>query len=160
MEETERQQLKDALLKQIDELKRRLPGMEKDAKPIPPDSAVGRLSRMDAIREKGVRDAALLAAKERLERLEKRLETIDEPDYSLCTSCRQPIPVARMLYLPDTDRCVRCAGSGARRREADTGRSGSSTYRSWWPIPRHRFPCTTPGSRFRPQRMRSGKVSC
>ncbi|MFH1726663.1 MAG: TraR/DksA C4-type zinc finger protein [Elusimicrobiota bacterium] len=109
MNEGDREQLKAKLLSEIEELRARLPQLKDEAKPVPPDNAVGRLSRMDAIREKGIREAALGAAKERLSRLDERLSHVDDPDFGKCLTCRQPIPIARLLYVPEADRCVNCA---------------------------------------------------
>ena len=55
----------DTLLKVKEEIKR----LEEMTKPISPDNAIGRLSRMEAIGEKSVNDAALRNAKFRVTKL-------------------------------------------------------------------------------------------
>lgn len=109
MDESERKKLESRVKEEIAFLNQQMPTLEEEAKPVPPDNAVGRLSRMEAMNNKGVRDATLREAKERLRLLERRLERINEPDMDRCEGCRQPIVIARLLYIPETDRCVVCA---------------------------------------------------
>lgn len=106
----ERQKMKEKIREEIEELRGRMPSLKEEAKPVPPDGAVGRLSRMDAIAQQGVRDAAYREAKARLEKLEIRLKKTDDADFGNCSVCRQPIAPARLLFLPESDRCVGCAG--------------------------------------------------
>lgn len=105
----ERAQVREAIDDAIAEVEAGLPRLEEFAKPVPPDDAVGRLSRMEAIGEKGVRDAALHAARERLKRLKNRRARIDAPDFAGCAGCGEPIPLGRLIFLPESDRCVVCA---------------------------------------------------
>ncbi len=109
MNDDERRKYKKKLLKEIKDLKERLPTHKEAAKPVPPDRAVGRLSRMEAISAKGIREAALREAEEKFRKLETQLTRVDDADFGLCFQCRQPIPTARLLFLPEADRCVACA---------------------------------------------------
>lgn len=109
MTKEERQQVKNEILSAITDIRSRMPKLIEESAPVPPDNAVGRLSRMDAIREKGVRDATLASARNRLAMLEIRLADIDQPDFDLCRRCRRPIPMERLLYIPETENCVNCA---------------------------------------------------
>lgn len=77
--------------------------------PISPDNAIGRLTRMEAINSKSINEAALEKAKETLAGLERALGKIDHPDFGLCRECEEPIPSARLMVLPETDLCVKCA---------------------------------------------------
>ena len=78
--------------------------------PIAPDNAVGRISRMEAINSKSINDAAMARAKTTLSQLKRALIRVDLPDYGLCRECEEPIPMARLMILPEADFCVRCAG--------------------------------------------------
>ena len=79
----------------------------KDA--IAPDIAIGRLSRLDALSEKGVRMANLQALETRIIRLESRLKEIDSENFSKCGRCGRQIPAERMIAMPDSELCVKCA---------------------------------------------------
>lgn len=77
--------------------------------PIAPDDAIGRVSRMDAINNKTINEAALRQAEERLQKLQKVLAKVGKPEFGLCAKCGQPIPLPRILYRPESSRCVNCA---------------------------------------------------
>ena len=79
------------------------------AKPVAPDEAIGRLTRMEAINSKSINEAALNKAKNRLNRLKSARQMIEDPDYGICRACGEPIPFARLLIVPDSSMCVQCA---------------------------------------------------
>lgn len=78
-------------------------------KPIAPENAIGRVSRMDAINNKSVNEAALQKAELKLNNLNVALTRIDDPDFGLCVRCKNPIPLGRILLLPQAITCVNCA---------------------------------------------------
>lgn len=78
-------------------------------KPIAPDVAIGRISRMDAINNKSVNEAALRQAQHKLDQLEKVLANLGKPGFGLCRKCGNEIPLARILYRPQSVHCVNCA---------------------------------------------------
>ena len=79
------------------------------SQPIAPDNAIGRVSRMDAINNKGVMNAALIKAKERLEGLKRNLEKLGTNDFGICPKCKKKIPIERILLAPNSSFCVNCA---------------------------------------------------
>ena len=78
-------------------------------KPIAPDCAIGRVSRMDAINNKSVTEAALRQSEKKLNGLNYMRETIDSKDFGLCKKCKQKIPIPRLLFMPQSRYCVNCA---------------------------------------------------
>ena len=78
-------------------------------KPIAPENAIGRVSRMDAINNKSVNEASLRQAKLKLHSLNRALDSIDNPDFGICRKCKNPIPVGRILIRPESVLCVNCA---------------------------------------------------
>jgi len=78
-------------------------------KPIAPENAIGRISRMDAINNKSVIEAALRKAKEKLEKLRLALSKVDDEDFGLCVRCHKPIPLGRILIMPQARSCVACS---------------------------------------------------
>lgn len=78
-------------------------------KPIAPDNAYGRLSRMDAMINKSVSESLLLDANAKLGKLHNALSNIDKPNFGICKSCKKPIPIARLMIIPETSFCVNCA---------------------------------------------------
>ena len=78
-------------------------------KPISPNDAIGRVSRMDAINNKSVNEASLRQAEIKLNNLKRVLSKIDDNDFGICLKCKQPIPVGRLLIRPESLLCVNCA---------------------------------------------------
>jgi DnaK suppressor protein len=78
-------------------------------KPIAPENAIGRISRMDAINNKSVNEAALKKAEQKLGNLKIALSNINDPDFGVCSKCKNQIPIGRILLMPHTRFCVECA---------------------------------------------------
>ncbi len=78
-------------------------------KPIAPENAIGRISRMDAINNKTVNEAALKKAELKLKNLKVALANINDVDFGLCFKCHNQIPLGRILLVPHTRYCVNCA---------------------------------------------------
>lgn len=109
MDTTERTKLKQKILETITKTEEELVRLEEASQPISPENSIGRVSRMDAINNKSVSEAALRSAKKKLSSLQTALSRIDSPDFGNCARCRKPIPAARLMYLPESKFCVQCA---------------------------------------------------
>lgn len=83
--------------------------LQEKTKPVSPDNAIGRISRMDAIGNKSVNDASLRNAKSRLTKLKYALAHLDEPGFGICSECDHEIPLARVMVMPESILCVQCA---------------------------------------------------
>ena len=79
------------------------------AKPIAPENAIGRISRMDAINNKTVNENALRKSELKLKNLKIALTNLDDTGFGVCIKCHQPIPLGRILLMPQTVVCVGCA---------------------------------------------------
>jgi len=78
-------------------------------KPISPDSAIGRVSRMDAINNKSVVEASLRQAENKLRNLKRVFSQLGSKEFGICLKCKQPIPIGRILIRPESLLCVNCA---------------------------------------------------
>ena len=78
-------------------------------KPIAPENAIGRISRMDAINNKSVNEAALVKAKQKYKNLNITLSNLFEPDFGICAKCNSTIPIGRIMLMPHSRFCVNCA---------------------------------------------------
>ena len=105
----DRFKLKQKVLEEIDNQKQLIASLTKTSKPVPPDNAIGRLTRMEAINDKSVSEATLGSAKQKLFGLEKALGKIEQPDFGLCVECQNPIPPGRIMLMPENPYCVPCA---------------------------------------------------
>lgn len=77
--------------------------------PIAPDNAIGCISRMDAINNKSVNDAALREAEQRHKKLLLVLDKVNGPDFGIYRKCKQSIPEGRLMIRPESVLCVKCA---------------------------------------------------
>jgi RNA polymerase-binding transcription factor len=78
-------------------------------KPIAPENSIGRISRMDAINNKSINEAALRKAEAKLKNLELALASIDDQDFGKCAKCKKDIPIQRIMLVPQSRFCVNCA---------------------------------------------------
>lgn len=110
MEESLKSQIKKKILSRIELTKDDVADLEEMTKPIAPENAIGRISRMDAINNKSVNEASLRNAKEKLSQLEDALYKIEnDEDFGMCRSCGGPIQDGRLLLMPESPFCVPCA---------------------------------------------------
>ncbi|WP_319470775.1 TraR/DksA C4-type zinc finger protein [uncultured Pseudodesulfovibrio sp.] len=110
MNEKQRQEFRKYAQDEIEALKLEIPRLKELLKPVAPDNSIGRISRMDNIVNQSVAEAQLSKAKIRVARLEEALRRVDEDeDFGLCIDCGDPIPMARLKAMPETEHCVECA---------------------------------------------------
>ena len=73
------------------------------------DTAIGRLSRMDAMQNQQMALELRRRQENQLLRIKNALQRMDQGRYGLCGKCKQPIAEERLEISPDTVVCVRCA---------------------------------------------------
>jgi DnaK suppressor protein len=78
--------------------------------PVSPDSAIGRLTRQDALQQQQMAAALIRRYEQELVRVRNALQAIAAGTYGLCQRCGEPIAVARLNALPYASQCVHCAG--------------------------------------------------
>jgi DnaK suppressor protein len=105
----DKQEVKENIEKQIIKTEKLVNDYKELTKPVAPDVAIGRISRMDAINNKSVTEAALRQAEEKLLQLRHALSKIDSPEFGICAKCSKPIPPGRILIRPESIHCVNCA---------------------------------------------------
>ena len=109
MNSREREEFKEVIISEIASQKHQIESLLKSTKPIAPDNAIGRLTRMEAIGSKGVSEASLGSAQRKLARLETALNKTEDPEFGICIRCLNPIPKGRMILIPESVTCVTCA---------------------------------------------------
>lgn len=102
-------QFKSRVLDEIEKQKDSIERYRSMSGPVSPDDAIGRVSRMDAINNKSVVEAALRESEIRLTKLEKVIENLDQPDFGICRKCHKHIPEGRLMIMPESVLCVHCA---------------------------------------------------
>jgi DnaK suppressor protein len=102
-------ELRNKIEAEIEKTRNLITEYKEMSKPVSPDNAIGRVSRMDAINNKSVTEAALRAAEEKLRSLEQVLSKVGTEDFGRCVKCRREIPPGRIMFRPESLFCVNCA---------------------------------------------------
>ena len=108
MTQTEKKEIEKKILEEIKKTEIIIDDYKELIKPIAPDCAIGRISRMDAINNKSVTEAALRQSEKKLNALRYMRESIDSKDFGLCQKCKTVIPLPRLLFMPQSRFCVSC----------------------------------------------------
>jgi DnaK suppressor protein len=107
--------------KQIDKFRQQLLQMRSEimslsstsddaAKPVELDqNAVGRLSRMDAMRAQGMALETKGRRQQQLSRIDAALRRIDTGDFGICLTCGEEINSRRLDVDPSYTQCIKCA---------------------------------------------------
>ena len=106
---TDKREIKEKILSEIEKTENRVNEFKELTKPSAPDCAIGRVSRMDAINNNSINLAALRKNEDKLKGLKYMLSKIDDDDFGLCERCKQPIPIQRLLFMPQSRFCVNCS---------------------------------------------------
>jgi DnaK suppressor protein len=113
----ERSELRSIIEREIEQLEATLATYVENAESVEPDAAIGRLSRMDSLVNRGTLEIAMAESRKRLGRLRDKLGRIEEPEFGRCGGCGVWIPMERLRVAPDRGVCVQCLG-----RKPGTGR--------------------------------------
>lgn len=109
MTEKQQKEIKEKILSEITKTEKLIEEYKELTQPIEPENAIGRISRMDAINNKSVTEAALRQAKAKLDGLNYILTQIGKEGFGHCAKCTKPIPIGRILLMPHSRFCVNCA---------------------------------------------------
>jgi DnaK suppressor protein len=110
MKDQERKEIEQAIKGKALELEQRIKDLEEATKPMGLDNAVGRLSRMDYINNKSIDEANLRSSQTKLKALKRWIDLIDTEKFGKCTRCGNEINPKRLLFMPESTRCINCAG--------------------------------------------------
>jgi len=104
-----KEEIKQKILSEISKTENDIKSLKELTKPISPENAIGRISRMDAINNKSINDASLIQSQDKLKKLITALEKIDNKNFGICIRCEKPIPLGRIMLMPHSTKCVNCA---------------------------------------------------
>ena len=109
MTKRELKDIEEKVLQEIEKTKKSIADYRELTKPISPENAIGRITRMDAINNKSVAEAALRQAEVKLNNLLNVQDSLEDKDFGICKKCQKPIPIGRILLMPQSRHCVNCA---------------------------------------------------
>jgi DnaK suppressor protein len=110
MEEIGQNEIRKLIEKEIEKTILLIEEYREISGPVAPDVAIGRISRMDAINNKSITEAALRQAEDKLNKLKYVLTRVGTDDFGICLKCKTKIPLGRILLKPESQFCVNCAG--------------------------------------------------
>lgn len=102
-------QLKEKITARIEKVRKEIDDLRDLTQPIELSNTIGRLSRMDAINNKSVNEAALRESEKKLERLEYSLRQFGTDAFGKCVRCKAEIAYGRLMFMPESIKCVKCA---------------------------------------------------
>ncbi len=109
MVELNKAEIRVLIISEIEKTEKLIREYTELTKPVEPENAIGRISRMDAINNKSVTEATLRKAKDKVGKLKFALSRVDDDDFGRCISCKKPIPLGRILIMPQARTCVSCS---------------------------------------------------
>lgn len=99
------QLIKDDIL----QVQQSIEDLQDQIKPISPDSAIGRISRMDAIEQQSVNQVKLNTQQAHLIELTQTIQRMkNDPDFSYCKNCGESIVFERLKLRPEVTICMAC----------------------------------------------------
>ena len=66
--------------------------------------------QMDYINNKSIDESSMRKAEKDLKALERWLELHDTSQFGKCVRCGNEININRLLFMPESKRCIYCAG--------------------------------------------------
>ena len=102
-------QIKSVILEKIVELEDELVNLKEMTRPMGLDSAIGRVSRMDYINNKSINEAQLKKTETKIKALNNWLAKVGTADFGNCVRCGNEININRLLFLPESNLCIKCA---------------------------------------------------
>ena len=109
MNEEDKTKISQKIKQEILDTKKKIKAYSELSNPISPENAIGRISRMDAINNKSVVEAALRESEKKFDDLKYVESQINEEYFGLCIKCKTSIPIGRILFRPQSKYCVNCA---------------------------------------------------
>lgn len=105
----DKNKIKNIIEEKIKDLALEIDELRQIAKPIEPENAIGRISRMDAINNKSINDRMLRNSLQKLKNLKTGLKRLENIDFGICIQCKREININRLLLIPETLNCVKCS---------------------------------------------------
>ncbi|MDC0144276.1 TraR/DksA C4-type zinc finger protein [Verrucomicrobia bacterium] len=100
---------RDRLLALEKEIQATLEASKEDSGVVELDTAIGRLSRMNAMQNQQMALELRRRQEQQLQRIANALKRMNQNRYGLCGRCKQPIAEERLEVSPDVVMCVKCA---------------------------------------------------
>ncbi|MFN3326694.1 MAG: TraR/DksA family transcriptional regulator [Bryobacteraceae bacterium] len=91
------------------ELESELAALSGSTAPVAPDSAIGRLTRQDAMLSQQMALEMKRRQEARLRQVREALRRVESGSYGVCVRCEEEISEARLRVRPEAQVCIHCA---------------------------------------------------
>lgn len=108
MTEEQLTHLRSIMISRIEAIWASLAEDDLESKPIAPDVAFERSSRLEPMQSQQMNLAQQRCQREEKERLKNALDRIDKGSYGTCAYCLSPISYKRLEAMPDAVVCMDC----------------------------------------------------
>lgn len=108
MDQKEKETIRREVKTSLSEIENDIIYLKDVTKPVSPENAIGRISRMDAIHNMNINKSLLRSKEEQKHNLERVLERIEDKEFGICVKCGKDIPYKRIIRIPDSKLCVPC----------------------------------------------------
>ena len=109
MENNKYTELEKIILGELKLLEQSLNDFNESSKIVELDQQlIGRLSRMDSIRDQQMTKANLIRREQRKSELVKALKRLKEADFGFCIDCGDEIDIRRIRVNPLVRKCISC----------------------------------------------------
>ena len=105
----DKQEIQGALIRKKQKLEKDLFELKELVHPEAPDSAIGRVSRMDAINNRSINEAAIRKKQIQLAKINEALKGVDDVNFGVCIKCGKTIQPGRIVLMPESKVCINCA---------------------------------------------------
>lgn len=102
------QELEANLRAQHEEMRTMLGAEDEVSQPVEPDSAIGRISRLDAIQMQQMAQANRRTTMRRLQQTKAALQRVANETYGECAECGHDIGYPRLKARPEAPFCLDC----------------------------------------------------
>ncbi|MEB2780544.1 TraR/DksA C4-type zinc finger protein [Algoriphagus sp. C2-6-M1] len=109
MDSTFEQEIRTKILEKILEINEDMNILKEHTAPQALDSAIGRISRMDFINNRSINDAQIKKNEAKLRGLNNWLSKLGTAEFGKCIRCGQEININRLLFMPESNHCIKCA---------------------------------------------------
>ena len=108
MTDTEKQELKTSIEKEITLLSAEIEKLQQSLKPIKKDCSLDSIDHKMLKQDQNINIQRFEEAKKRLNRLKHAYLKVDTDEYGICKECEEDIPFARLKLIPESEYCVAC----------------------------------------------------
>jgi DnaK suppressor protein len=101
-------EFKELLLKKKEKLEGALKSLKESSKPVDLNSAIGRVTRIDALEKREINLYNKRQFEDVLTLVDQALQRIKIKSYGVCPRCEEEIERKRLLAMPEAIFCINC----------------------------------------------------